>query len=256
MSGPPSTCIIQPLAPSIDISDRGEFLAILTTSSGFEVVPLPTIIVALPGLPIIVRRSIKSRFIFPTLASVVTRPSINSSIHSDPIFQSDSRCLACHASLSRLTRMHRSEFLSNAGRAFSAIADRRGCSAKGIPTILMTRLPVSEDRAASSAAAPEPVPPPKAVRMITSSLFVSISWMLATPSLSLCAAKFGRAAVPFALPDASRWRQWASNSEEKEVSSASTSNSSESCKHLACAREDQLQPIPPTPTISMDPGSM
>ena len=100
--------------------------------------------------------------------------------------------------------MHRSEFLSIAGMALSAIAQRRGCSAKGIPTILITRLPASADRAAISAAAPEPVPPPKAVRIITSSELFSIPWMLAIPSLSRCAAKFGSAAVPLPLPDASR----------------------------------------------------
>ena len=260
MSGPPSTCIRHAFAPSAVISERGDFLAILTISSGLSTDPLPTIKVAFPGRFTIVLRSIKSRFIFPTLASVITSPSINSPIHSEPSFQSESLYLACQANLSRLTRMVRSEFCSILGSAKSDIARLRGCSAKGSPTMLITRLPESLALEAISAAAPEPVPPPRAASRMTNSDFSNSGDMFEIPSLNLWAAKFGSAAAPFPLPEASKCRQCAEWLISKEDSSASISSKSESLEHLVWALDDHPQPMPPTPTIriaswSMNPGN-
>ena len=136
------------------------------------------------------------------------------------------------------------------------MAHLKGCSANGRPTMLSTRLPVSLALAASSAAAPDPVPPPSAVRKTTSSDLSRRGEMFPKPSMSLCAAKFGSAAVPLASPVASRWRQWASWEDEKEDSSASMRSRSANSEHLAWARSDHPHPIPPTPTMRIVPCSM
>ncbi len=188
---------------------------------------MPTINVAFPGFSIIERMSIKSRFMVPTSAIVVTRPSISSSIQPDPVIQSVLRCLACQASLSILTLIHTWELESKPEIASLAIERLNGCSANGSPAMDRTRQPLFFATDAISDEAPEPIPPPNPVSINIISAFSISGITESRPSLSLCVAIMGSAAEPLPSPPASRKRQLAVLAPSNEVSSASIRSSSD-----------------------------
>ena len=209
ISGPPSTCIRHPLAPSRPMSINGDLRASSTMALMLSKGPEATMSVALPLCFTTVFKSIKSRFILPSLPIVEISPSTSSSTQPDPCCQSILLLRDCHANLSSETRMQTSTASSRLGRASLAILDLKDCSAKGSPATTTTIAPFLLAERASSKVEPVPVPPPSPVRMITNSAESSTSAISGMAVMVLWAANAGSAAVPFSMPVGSKCIQCA-----------------------------------------------
>ena len=181
ISGPPVMVNKIPLAPSMESSKSGLDTAALAASAAlFSPEPIPIPIKAEPASRIIVFTSAKSTFIKPGIV-------INSAMPWTPWRKTSSTILKDSNNVVFLSIICKirslgmviiaSTLRANCSHDFSAISLLCGPSkANGFVTTATVKAPASFAAAATTGAAPEPVPPPKpqVIKTISASFIVSL----------------------------------------------------------------------------------